>query len=111
MFFFFFQAEDGIRDKLVTGVQTCALPIYWVRLTPGASPGISGGPGSEPLAEPQPERPVPERFGSGAGRRGGAGGVRNRADERHLVIRAPAAGDHQPEVPCRLVGGATEHLL
>src|SRR5687767_15527760 len=25
---FFFQAEDGIRDKLVTGVQTCALPIW-----------------------------------------------------------------------------------
>src|SRR6266705_4372505 len=27
-FFFFFQAEDGIRDRTVTGVQTCALPIY-----------------------------------------------------------------------------------
>src|SRR5260370_36366028 len=27
-FFFFFQAEDGIRDSSVTGVQTCALPIY-----------------------------------------------------------------------------------
>src|SRR6266536_807313 len=27
--FFFFQAEDGIRDPLVTGVQTCALPISW----------------------------------------------------------------------------------
>src|SRR2546422_10121017 len=27
MFFFFFQAEDGIRDVAVTGVQTCALPI------------------------------------------------------------------------------------
>src|SRR6266568_6492536 len=26
-FFFFFQAEDGIRDGTVTGVQTCALPI------------------------------------------------------------------------------------
>src|SRR5207244_6626759 len=26
--FFFFQAEDGIRNDLVTGVQTCALPIY-----------------------------------------------------------------------------------
>src|SRR3989440_5782130 len=26
-FFFFFQAEDGIRDLIVTGVQTCALPI------------------------------------------------------------------------------------
>src|SRR5256886_10082702 len=29
--FFFFQAEDGIRDLTVTGVQTCALPIF--RLT------------------------------------------------------------------------------
>src|SRR5207248_4740543 len=27
-FFFFFQAEDGIRDRTVTGVQTCALPIW-----------------------------------------------------------------------------------
>src|SRR5437867_7910610 len=27
MIFFFFQAEDGIRDRTVTGVQTCALPI------------------------------------------------------------------------------------
>src|SRR5438067_10007904 len=27
-FFFFFQAEDGIRDRNVTGVQTCALPIF-----------------------------------------------------------------------------------
>src|SRR5216684_7157781 len=28
VFFFFFQAEDGIRDVAVTGVQTCALPIW-----------------------------------------------------------------------------------
>src|SRR5256885_5647684 len=28
MLFFFFQAEDGIRDYKVTGVQTCALPIF-----------------------------------------------------------------------------------
>ena len=35
MLFFFFQAEDGIRDRLVTGVQTCALPIsgYDIRET------------------------------------------------------------------------------
>src|SRR3989441_7441341 len=32
LFFFFFQAEDGIRDKLVTGVQTCALPISRERM-------------------------------------------------------------------------------
>src|SRR5207248_6065365 len=29
--FFFFQAEDGIRDRTVTGVQTCALPIFGLR--------------------------------------------------------------------------------
>src|SRR2546422_4545812 len=29
---FFFQAEDGIRDVAVTGVQTCALPIYFLEL-------------------------------------------------------------------------------
>src|SRR2546425_5394670 len=34
VFFFFFQAEDGIRDKLVTGVQTCALPIYRFGIKP-----------------------------------------------------------------------------
>ena len=28
--FFFFQAEDGIRDHCVTGVQTCALPIWGI---------------------------------------------------------------------------------
>src|SRR5699024_11645493 len=33
-FFFFFQAEDGIRDRNVTGVQTCALPICLMRAHP-----------------------------------------------------------------------------
>src|SRR2546422_4319364 len=32
VFFFFFQAEDGIRDVAVTGVQTCALPISLTQL-------------------------------------------------------------------------------
>src|SRR5689334_22008719 len=36
LFFFFFQAEDGIRDGTVTGVQTCALPIFG--LSSGCSP-------------------------------------------------------------------------
>src|SRR5438034_2345199 len=34
---FFFQAEDGIRDHCVTGVQTCALPILPSGLLPSAS--------------------------------------------------------------------------
>ena len=36
--FFFFQAEDGIRDTSVTGVQTCALPIlqcHWTNCVGG----------------------------------------------------------------------------
>src|SRR5699024_11573294 len=31
--FFFFQAEDGIRDRNVTGVQTCALPILYLTIS------------------------------------------------------------------------------
>src|SRR5947207_6962567 len=37
LFFFFFQAEDGIRDHCVTGVQTCALPICVSIYFPGAN--------------------------------------------------------------------------
>src|SRR5256885_3400453 len=36
--FFFFQAEDGIRDYKVTGVQTCALPIW---SAPSANPNLA----------------------------------------------------------------------
>src|SRR3712207_8021468 len=39
MFVFFFQAEDGIRDIGVTGVQTCALPILTRLLLPMTLPG------------------------------------------------------------------------
>src|SRR5438034_6278136 len=35
---FFFQAEDGIRDHCVTGVQTCALPIYSAAIGRSALP-------------------------------------------------------------------------
>src|SRR5437667_4036656 len=47
-FFFFFQAEDGIRDRDVTGVQTCALPISSImprtlRTVANASSTLSSG--------------------------------------------------------------------
>src|SRR5947209_15466564 len=45
-FFFFFQAEDGIRDIGVTGVQTCALPI------------LAGARGKPDRAEERPGRAV-----------------------------------------------------
>src|SRR6266536_5959290 len=37
---FFFQAKDGIRDPLVTGVQTCALPISAAQRFPGPSQSL-----------------------------------------------------------------------
>src|SRR2546425_11873711 len=50
--FFFFQAEDGIRDKLVTGVQTCALPILERFAARGWEPRFVGGLtlGADPVA-------------------------------------------------------------
>src|SRR5208282_6661394 len=42
-FFFFFQAEDGIRDATVTGVQTCALPIYRLDVLERARDGVEEG--------------------------------------------------------------------
>src|SRR5256885_16399416 len=44
-FYFFFQAEDGIRDYKVTGVQTCALPIY------------RAGKNEQPVVRPGRRRP------------------------------------------------------
>src|SRR5436305_6381996 len=67
--FFFFQAEDGIRDADVTGVQTCALPI--------SKPAPPATPVEPPLVlEEQAEKdlvPVwgrPRRFDRGCRRRG-----------------------------------------
>src|SRR5204862_1368703 len=69
-FFFFFQAEDGIRDLYVTGVQTCALPIFrsrsrrhshlTTRLSEGTYPVT--GPGGRFSAE---ERVAPSWPGGG----------------------------------------------
>src|SRR6266511_3214137 len=70
-FFFFFQAEDGIRDFHVTGVQTCALPISpragsarWARLWPGSSSAwsmprtVRSPPGPSGAGVPAPEGPA-----------------------------------------------------
>src|SRR5699024_11247190 len=40
LLFFFFQAEDGIRDRNVTGVQTCALPISPARSREGSTADV-----------------------------------------------------------------------
>src|SRR6266513_5909774 len=61
-FFFFFQAEDGIRDRNVTGVQTCALPISGSR---------------------RPQLGLVLRAGARAGRGRGLTGIR-RSEERRV---------------------------
>src|SRR5699024_11599420 len=52
--YFFFQAEDGIRDRNVTGVQTCALPIYRRRARLGSRPGARGQHRRAPLHRAAP---------------------------------------------------------
>src|SRR5260370_28804494 len=64
--FFFFQAEDGIRDSSVTGVQTCALPISC-------------------------RRALPACFGSEILRKGPAAGEGNPEAPRHQITTASAA--------------------
>src|SRR6266542_3404889 len=54
-FFFFFQAEDGIRDATVTGVQTCALPIFGMR--------DEAQEGTGPTWQPVPVRSEERRVG------------------------------------------------
>src|SRR2546430_4341111 len=69
---FFFQAEDGIRDLTVTGVQTCALPIFGSRERSKAGGRVGDletrrlahGPAPDPLKEALARREVRERPGA-----------------------------------------------
>src|SRR5256885_12769048 len=69
MFVFFFQAEDGIRDYKVTGVQTCALPIS------------AGGAADLDHLYSHARKPVHHRFA----RRTGRGGRENERSEERRV--------------------------
>src|SRR3989449_7429389 len=69
VFFFFFQAEDGIRDVAVTGVQTCALPIWntvqgAVRpQQPTTTDSVAGSPAPAPTpVAPGAPRSIPQRL-------------------------------------------------
>src|SRR5688572_31819700 len=92
--FFFFQAEDGIRDLTVTGVQTCALPICpfagapRARLFPGAL-AREIEPGSAFLAHLRAARSdVPHLSIAGGGDRVVPEGALLGEGERLLVERA-----------------------
>src|SRR2546429_2511848 len=91
-FVFVVQAEDGIRDVAVTGVQTCALPICAGVRAP--RPRVPDGPPGEP---PPGHRGAPRR-GTGkvhvaAGRGGGQSRVRARGDADKM--RGAVGGPHR----------------
>src|SRR2546425_13194031 len=102
-FFFFFQAEDGIRDKLVTGVQTCALPISGSRLVEEQQARLGGERHRDLQQAPVAVR---ERYGGIACTRGEPDGLKQPADLRVGMIERvdPAArlergarpGGHRP---------------
>src|SRR5690606_25810676 len=70
---FFFQAEDGIRDFHVTGVQTCALPIYLVDLHDAAGP--------IPAETPAPQLSVAQQIAFGY-----------ESDEMEMILQPLAEG-------------------
>src|SRR5947208_10922743 len=97
--FFFFQAEDGIRDDLVTGVQTCALPIYrggedhrpTHRLRRRAAPRVAAwGPPAAPPGWPVGAAHLRSTAGSPAA-------VHRRSEEHTSELQSP---DH---LVCRLL--------
>src|SRR5258708_13230822 len=121
VFFFFFQAEDGIRDDLVTGVQTCALPISAVRHRHGvlamaalrlpdlhplaavAGPRADGGGahgwGQRPAALLLPHAaPSGAAHGGGGDDRDDLPAQRVRRDRHHHGGRGPQR-EHQPDLP------------
>src|SRR5256886_11705934 len=80
-FLFFFQAEDGIRDLTVTGVQTCALPIY----APG---GAARGVEVVGVVRHVPQRrPVPYEHRAGA----------DRLEEGLVVVDGDRVGAFDPD--------------
>src|SRR2546427_8776522 len=86
-FFFFFQAEDGIRDLTVTGVQTCALPISSGSRSGKDRPrGRSGHTARSPEGPWAATNPAP---GQGAGPAGRTADPPTTQDERPGLPRDP----------------------
>src|SRR5437868_14568032 len=103
MWFFFFQAEDGIRDRNVTGVQTCALPI-WRRLRRGPRGARRGSDrGGQPCSTTRCRRGRQSRSDSSASsakRRSGGRPLANRRSEERRVgkeCRSRGAPDEERE--------------
>src|SRR5690349_22692440 len=99
-FFFFFQAEDGIRDLYVTGVQTCALPILAVVAATAAEQDQKDDDDQEQTHERPPfegPRGCGPNVSTGPGFR--PGGRKGRSEERRVgkECRSRWAPEHEKE--------------
>src|SRR5688572_33245007 len=102
-FFFFFQAEDGIRDLTVTGVQTCALPILICSKRSRPCRRCSA-------PSPSPTACRPRRCKPSASRSPASPASRSRSEERRVgkECRARWAPDHQKK---KQTGGDTKSVI
>src|SRR5206468_8565807 len=84
--YFFFQAEDGIRYLIVTGVQTCALPIYPPAREPSPRVGTARSAGRPAPARACCGRPAAKRGHRlrGTAPRGAGSRTRSRSEERRV---------------------------
>src|SRR5690348_2634889 len=96
---FFFQAEDGIRGGRVTGVQTCALPIFGIglrepvqRLPPVVRAEVGTAPAVGRLVNDHLVRSEERRVGKESRCRGAAEFVKNK-QVGVIAIKKPGAGD------------------
>src|SRR5207244_5045032 len=98
--FFFFQAEDGIRDDLVTGVQTCALPIWC--LVHEEEDALGSGVSEQAITERRRRKGLARssRHLDEAPRVPGREAALNAADRFHLTFTQPIGYEpgqlHQP---------------
>src|SRR5256885_10952835 len=97
LLFFFFQAEDGIRDYKVTGVQTCALPIAQAVAHSSAAPLLSRATrrcGGSDRAAAMPARPAPMMSTSVQGCVMALSSGGTEMLEERCIARKVAAGAH-----------------
>src|SRR5206468_5534885 len=93
---FFFQAEDGIRDLIVTGVQTCALPICLVLTSPrrDAQEGreVAREVRTRPITKDRRDRACPDAGAAWAGRAADSRSEERRVGKECRSRRGPYRG-------------------
>src|SRR2546430_8148080 len=100
-FFFFFQAEDGIRDLTVTGVQTCALPIS------NGTTSVAPIRGCSPVCRERSMRSVATRMAANAASTLASGGATNVNTERLWAASAWTSSSLTPGTPVSAVRSAS----